>query len=335
MESSQVAKNKKPKRLLPKRKSPEKSAHTESLKERLTKDGALEKAIERSYKRRFQRRGSPTRSGIYYPRIDLNYRDFLYDAIWEITRDAIAFEEERALKLTEHITDPIDEDTIRHKARKLIIREMGKQLGLAQSKLKYSYPAELSAKTDWTAPQWLRDATIGRGKDKISIWKRMERYHFEEIYSYLIEHKLSTDAEDRELTRKMGWKAWKDDYPDKPGDRMDGIIIPDYEHMSEYLKKRHDLELSPQSLYLHLKAYARHLGIIERKGGRKGEGRIITYKIGEWRGWKNPETGQSGKTFTPLLAKPTRKEGQTDEEWKQTREEFKELLQRFATFKLR
>ena len=75
---------------------PSRSTPKSDLKHRLTKDGALNKKTEESHRRRYQRRGSLPRSGQYYLPIDLNHPDFLYDAIWEITRDKIALEEERA-----------------------------------------------------------------------------------------------------------------------------------------------------------------------------------------------------------------------------------------------
>jgi hypothetical protein len=270
---------------------PDKSS---SLKERLTKDGVLEKAIERTYKRRNQRRGSPPRSGQYRLPIDLNHPDFLYDTIWEIALDKIALEEERALD-RERIDD---EDRTRYKARKPLIREIKKQLERAQSDLRDSYPAEFSARTEWATPKWLRpDSKEKERKKKKKLtkkektWKRLQRYHFEEIYFHLTENILPNTKKTRELIKKAGGQTWSDNYPDYPGQRLDIILDPDWDRQGLADK----LDLSIKTLMRYIKALER-IGILIPLPQRIGQGGRKIYTMGYRTSWKDPETGEGGPT---------------------------------------
>jgi len=89
------------------------------------------------------------------------------------------------------------------------------------------------------------------------------------------------------IVEKIGGHCWRGLYPDPPKSAEHIVVMPDLDKMGR------ELDMSKSSIAQYLKAMS-EAGIIKPFPNRIGRGGKVVYALGEWRGFKDPETGKSG-----------------------------------------
>jgi hypothetical protein len=191
--------------------------------------------------------------------------------------------EKEALESEPGYFDKEFSDYIKDKARYKTIRKILSELDdLVRfvKKLKYS--------GEWNPPKWLLKARVKIGGRSVSIWDRLKRTRFANVYGYLVKNRLRQEKQTYKIINNAGGSSWGDKYPDEYGACEDVIVMPDIDKMST------DLGMSKDSIQKYLREFSR-AGILKRLPNKIERGGRIVYGIGIRKGWKNPKTGKSGQ----------------------------------------
>jgi hypothetical protein len=172
-----------------------------------------------------------------------------------------------------------EKQRIRFKAKQGVVKRYGNGVLEFHRYLKNNYNSELTGRTLWEPPMWLR---------QFPFWKRLEKGKFKDVYGYLHEHILPPYRKDtKALIQRAGGRCWEGgDLPANEEDKQHAIVRVDWEEMGK------ELERSIGGLRKYPPAFA-GAGILKTLPQKIERGEIV-YAIGYHGGYYNKRKGRWG-----------------------------------------